>query len=612
MAVLRFQTFRRPPREPSCPAAVCLYSVIEYYGKQPALFTLRHEIIRQGENLLSIKNILEQYGLGGDIVKTPVTDLSKVKTPAIISTTQGFKVLVSTTGRYRVADSNGFAYMDYKTIGNIYTGETLSVVPLPGYNLAGEDYFDLKKSVSRGFAKNKAAIIATGIAFIISTMLTAGFFAGIRAFVDDVLTMGAVNILPGIILLLSSIALMLCFIRFALSKIRSDARNEVAQNVLSSLSIRSNELDAAIYAESTRHEMLRAASAHARNTVNTVSNNLSGIWRIASVVIFTVLCGMINIFGAIPAAAILIAFVAIFVMRALDVGGKKQLQSVYIMSFAAVISSICLSAFLISLNAISTGEAVMQTAYTAAACVSACVYAYKENRSDIREDVIFVNSFMNFTAYPPCGENKGASEIRFENVTVYATNTVLASSLTFTIKKNGITLLEGNNTNSVLKAISARDHECTGKRLYDGQPYELMGRRVIADTVYVDDCNLRKGSILENLRGFDDSVAIKDIFAAARQTGLTEPVMTYLGSFDFKASDNGANVSSSIRSLVRLTQLLILKPSIACINKQAVALDDEMTDKVFDVLTKAGITVVTDRQCKADSVINVNGKGGKQ
>ena len=33
---------------------------------------------------------------------------------------------------------------------------------------------------------------------------------------------------------------------------------------------------------------------------------------------------------------------------------------------------------------------------------------------------------------------------------------------------------------------------------------------------------------------------------------------------------------------------------------------------VFDVLTKAGITVVTDRQCKADSVINVNGKGGKQ
>lgn len=162
-------------------------------------------------------------------------------------------------------------------------------------------------------------------------------------------------------------------------------------------------------------------------------------------------------------------------------------------------------------------------------------------------------------------EGPEGMKVEFHNVNfAYPDGHTILQNIEFTIEPGQVALLtgaSGSGKSSLFRLLTGAFKSFDGKVLIDGLPisnFRLSSLRQQTG-VLLNQQDIFRGSLLENITMGDPSISIPEIMAIAEYTGLVSFIQSQTNGFDTLLDPLGKRLSQSIRQRILLTRSLMGK-----------------------------------------------------
>ena len=180
----------------------------------------------------------------------------------------------------------------------------------------------------------------------------------------------------------------------------------------------------------------------------------------------------------------------------------------------------------------------------------------------------------------------GPAHVAFESVSfAYRPGQPVLREVTFTVEPGqwvAIVGPTGAGKTTILSLISRLADPQHGRVLLDGHDLRDLDldsvRRRIA--VVPQDVFLFTGSILDNVRLFDDSIAEERVHAALEAVGALEFVSRLPGGLQGEVEERGANFSQGERQLLSFARALAHDPDVLVLDEATASIDTESEARI--------------------------------
>jgi ATP-binding cassette subfamily B protein len=111
----------------------------------------------------------------------------------------------------------------------------------------------------------------------------------------------------------------------------------------------------------------------------------------------------------------------------------------------------------------------------------------------------------------------------------------------------------------------------------------------------LQDVFLFRGSVLENVRLFDESISRERVEAAVRAVRADAVVARLPGGLDAEVQERGANLSVGERQLVAFARALVFEPAILVLDEATSSIDTEterLIQEALETLRRGRTTIV--------------------
>jgi len=98
------------------------------------------------------------------------------------------------------------------------------------------------------------------------------------------------------------------------------------------------------------------------------------------------------------------------------------------------------------------------------------------------------------------------------------------------------------------------------------------------------DPYLYSGSIVDNVRLFDESVSREDVIAACKFVGASAVIQKLPGGYDAKLSERGSGLSSGERQLISFARIIVFKPRVLILDEASANLDSQTEQLIQNAL----------------------------
>jgi ATP-binding cassette, subfamily C, bacterial len=134
----------------------------------------------------------------------------------------------------------------------------------------------------------------------------------------------------------------------------------------------------------------------------------------------------------------------------------------------------------------------------------------------------------------------------------------------------------------------------SGDVLFDGLPRDAIPREVLTASLGKVDQQilLFSGSVVDNIRFWDESIPAPDVVAAAEDASIATEIEAKPGGFGHHLAEGGRNLSGGQRQRLEIARVLATNPSIVILDEATSALDAVTEEAVDTNLRRRGCTCV--------------------
>ncbi|MCX7995010.1 MAG: ABC transporter ATP-binding protein/permease [candidate division WOR-3 bacterium] len=183
-----------------------------------------------------------------------------------------------------------------------------------------------------------------------------------------------------------------------------------------------------------------------------------------------------------------------------------------------------------------------------------------------------------------------SNKIKFDNVRFsYENEEWVLKDLNFEIKKGERIALvgeTGGGKTSIISLLLKFYKPGMGEIFIDGVEINRLNRYSLRKKIgfVPQDVILFPGTILDNLRLFNNSIPAEKVFAATKRIGIHERIMHLPQGYDTDIIEQGINLSFGERQLLSFARALVFDPEIIILDEATSAVDPQSERVVQDGL----------------------------
>ena len=153
----------------------------------------------------------------------------------------------------------------------------------------------------------------------------------------------------------------------------------------------------------------------------------------------------------------------------------------------------------------------------------------------------------------------------------------------------------GSGKTTIIRLLAGLYEAKEGSLLFDGKSWkEHTDHTMRSSIAYVpQDVFIFNASIKDNITMWDQSFSYEQLLLAAKQSQISEKILSHPDGFERKLNDNGNNLSGGEKQRIELTRALIKQPNILLLDEATSALDNPTQTKILEILHKKNITIVS-------------------
>ncbi|MGH9279514.1 MAG: ATP-binding cassette domain-containing protein, partial [Acidimicrobiales bacterium] len=150
----------------------------------------------------------------------------------------------------------------------------------------------------------------------------------------------------------------------------------------------------------------------------------------------------------------------------------------------------------------------------------------------------------------------------------------------------------GSGKSTVANIVAGLLHPWSGEVLFDGLTRESIPREILTASVGKVDQSilLFSGTVFDNIRFWDDSIAAADVVAAAEDACIAADIHAKPGGFGHRLTEGGRNLSGGQRQRLEIARVLATGPSLVVLDEATSALDAITEEQVDTNLRRRGCT----------------------
>ncbi|MCU1451211.1 MAG: transporter-like protein [Acidimicrobiales bacterium] len=152
----------------------------------------------------------------------------------------------------------------------------------------------------------------------------------------------------------------------------------------------------------------------------------------------------------------------------------------------------------------------------------------------------------------------------------------------------------GSGKSTVANIVSGLLQPWSGEVLFDGLPRDAIPREVLTASLGKVDQQilLFSGSVVDNIRFWDESIPAPDVVAAAEDASIATEIEAKPGGFGHHLAEGGRNLSGGQRQRLEIARVLATNPSVVILDEATSALDAVTEEEVDTNLRRRGCTCV--------------------
>ena len=152
----------------------------------------------------------------------------------------------------------------------------------------------------------------------------------------------------------------------------------------------------------------------------------------------------------------------------------------------------------------------------------------------------------------------------------------------------------GCGKSTLSKLISGLYDPWSGRILFDGKPRTAHDRAVMTGSIAVVDqeITLFEGSVSDNIKMWDESIADFEMILAARDAQIHGDIMERDGGYQSHLTSGGRDLSGGQRQRMEIARVLAQDPSVIILDEATSALDAKTEYEVVKAIKDRGITCI--------------------
>ena len=153
----------------------------------------------------------------------------------------------------------------------------------------------------------------------------------------------------------------------------------------------------------------------------------------------------------------------------------------------------------------------------------------------------------------------------------------------------------GCGKSTVLSLVSGLYEPWEGEVLFDGKPLKAIDRMTFVNSVSVvnQDVTLFEGTIVDNVKMWDDSIDDFSMVLACNDAQIHQEILERPGAYQGEVAERGKNFSGGQRQRIEIATALAKEPTVLLMDEGTSALDPETESKVMSHIYDMGITFLT-------------------